>query len=154
MGEIKIEQSLLSAVNLNVLYVHVAWCFWHEGANLYDGSFPGAIRDVNALRDELEKLQSHNDQVHPIIVNASNDELRYIFSLIEPRAENEHQISANFIWVASHEKQRDTFRDLLAIGNYADIRKVFHDYQSHDVNIKNTLSCVSNFYIKRLIDAI
>jgi len=153
-NDIHIDTSIMMLIDQNLLYIHLSWCFWHEGIRLYDDSFPGIIRDIGKLRRECAEKQEHNAGAQNLINSASNNELKYALSLIEPRIESEHQLSIHFRWVAYHENQRNVFLDALQNGNYGGIRSVFFNYQNHNSNAINLLSCISNAYIKDLIDAL
>lgn len=154
MSDIKIEASLIQLVDSSLLYIHTSWCCWHEGVRLFDDGYPGAMLDVNHMRDSFLAKQGHNPQAMSIIHQASNNELRYALSQIEPRVETEHLVSIHFRWVAYHEGQRGTFLDFLEKGQYKEIRDVYCKYQHHNSDARNLLACVSNAYIKDLIDAI
>lgn len=149
------EHDLLEAANLNraeSLYVHASWCIWHEGVALYDGSFPGALRDIHQLRVECVNKQADNSYASTLIQNATNVELHKVFSNIQPRIDIEHHLGVHLRWVAYHESQRRYFLDALSKRNFVEIRKIYYNHQSHNSNAKYLLQCVNNAYIENMLN--
>jgi len=136
------------------LYPHFSWCIWHEGVRLFNDDFPGTFRPLIDLRDACRLKQQHNSYAEGLIDSASNNELRYVASQIEPRIESEHQLSVHFRWVAYHENQRRYFLDALDRRDFKTIRDNFELKQSHNPNAKNMLAGSSNAYIADLVNAL
>lgn len=153
----EIEDKKLNYLSMKVfsqlLYVHVSWCFWHEGTILYDLN-SDLMREVITLRNEIMSLQSHNPTAQAIISKASNNELLEVLKLIEPQVEQEHYLFAHFSWVADHEGQRSDFYNLLVARDFIGIRRKYKEYQNHNSDARNLLCCVSNLYLENLINSI
>lgn len=149
------ERDLLEASSLNrveLLYVHASWCIWHEGVPLYDGGFPGAMRDIHQLRTDCVNKQHHHTYARDLIESATNVELHRVFSNIQPRIDVEHHLGVHFRWVAYHEAQRRYFLDALSKRDFTEIRKIYYNHQSHNGDTKFLLQCVNNAYIENMLN--
>jgi len=150
-------RAVMLAIDQEQLYIHASWCFWHEGVRLFDDSYPGNFQPTNGkygLRAVCADKQSHNGYAQSLINNSSNNELQGAFFRTSQRVESDHQLSTHFRWVAYHESMRRSFLDLAAQMNFSQIRSDYHDYQAHNSNAKNLLSCISNYQLNLMIDAL
>lgn len=150
-------RAAMFAVDQEQLYIHLAWCVWHEEVRLFDDSFPGAQMPLNGdkgVRSLCIEKQGHNGYARNLIENSSNNELQAVLSRIPQRVESERQLSTHFRWVAYHESQRRTILDLADQGDFFKIRDLYHTFQNHNPNARGLLSCISNYQLKQLIDAI
>ncbi|MBN1840718.1 MAG: hypothetical protein JW883_00340 [Deltaproteobacteria bacterium] len=136
------------------LYINVSWCVWHEGVRIFDDSYPGNMGDIHVIRNECLREQTHNDHAAEMIRRASNNAIKYCLIRTERNVEAEHQLSQNFNWVSWHERRRDDLRAALSRRDFNRIRLIYWAEQEHNPNARHLLSCVSNYWVEQLVNAL
>jgi hypothetical protein len=135
-------------------YQHFSWTIWHEGVRAFDDGYPGAMRDINTVRQEAIQRQAHNPHAQDLIRAASNDLLVQYVNQTRGRVYAEFQLVANFKWVAYHEGQRDQFRLLLSRREFASIRALYSGRQQHNPNARNLLAAVPNSDVEAIVNSL
>jgi len=139
---------------LDETFVNFSWCIWHENVRSFDNNYPGAVRDINTIRNEAIAAQSGNSHAQDLIRAASNEQLLQMVYQTQARVYSEFQLVGNFRWVAYHEGQRDQFRLLLSQKNFNAIRDLYSGKQNHNPNTRHLLNAVSNRDIEVIINAL
>jgi hypothetical protein len=139
---------------LDETYQAVSWPIWHETVHSFDNSYPGAVRDIDAIRTDCLNAQKHNPHAQDLIRAASNDQILQMVYQTRARVYSEFQLVGAFRWVAYHENQRDEFRRLLSQRNFNAIRDLYSTRQNHNPNARHLLNAVSNLDIEVIVNAL
>jgi len=145
--------AVLGAV-LDETFLNFSWCVWHENVRTFDNNYPGAVRDINTVRNEAIAAQTHNPHAQDLIRAATNDQLLQMVFQTRARVYSEFQLVANFRWVAYHEGQRDEFRALLSQRSFDAIRALYAARQDHNPNARHLLNAVSNLDVEVIVNAL
>jgi hypothetical protein len=139
---------------LDETFLAFSWPIWHENVRSFDDGYPGAVRDINTVRNECIAAQSHNSHAQDLIRAASNDQLVQMVYQTRARVYSEFQLIGAFRWVAYHEGQRDQFRLLLSRRDFPGIRSLYSARQNHNPNARHLLNAVSNLDVEALVNAL
>jgi hypothetical protein len=147
---VKISQDLLT---------HVEWAIFHEGCDVFGpraGSHNGhdILKPIPQLRACYINKEQHNAAAANLIAQASDAELQVVTTKAAQEIPEKYELFVNFDWVARHEQQLSTFRQLLAEGNFARIRDIYSKLQAHNPNTTHLLSAVDDATIRSMISAI
>jgi hypothetical protein len=126
----------------------IVWSVGHQGCRIYDKDSWKSIQDLQRCYATNQK----NPFGGSLIKGASQSEIAEGTRLAAPRVREEYRVKDNFDWVMNHEQQHDRFSELLAAGDFEQIRKVYQEYQDHNPMARNVLGAVSNAEIAVLVE--
>lgn len=153
--ETKLAGALLE---ISELELHVKWCIFHEGCNLYfvpsgHDEIDDAVRSIADLRDCFMAKEHQNQHAQDLIRNANDNLLMQVTMQAAAAIPSEFDLRQNFWWVAYHEGRMVQFREWNARHEFSAIRSDYNQHQQHNPNARNLLSAVNNRYVFDLVNS-
>jgi hypothetical protein len=153
------KQRVQELLAVSVLEVHVKWCIFHEGCDVYfvppgtSDQINDQMRSISDLRACYMQKESGNPAAQDLIRNANDDLLMQVTLQAAGEIPGDYSLRDHFSWVAYHEGSMVNYRIWNAQHNFSSIRTDYEKKEAGNPNARHLLSAVNNMYIFILVNS-